>query len=306
MNRICSKLQTKRKNSSMKKTASLILLLGILLTAMSASAQRTIKNVRFGSYSLNTSEENFIKKLEKAGWKTVDQTAGQNDQGRAVIKTTLQGKINGIDAFATVVPDPERETVGELILFTDSNPTLNPTRYEVLKSWLENTYGAPTVKDLKDEDGDISCYWGNFKGGERDLQKNNVCITTADGEVTVINLINRENALDATVNNIGDAVESLGDKMHRSGKKAVDKGREFKEKVKEKAEQIGDKISGKAEDAADVIAEESGEVWDTTKESAGKVSKKAKKIAKSAANGAKSAWRSVKNTFKRKDKTAEQ
>ena len=279
----------------MKKTASLILALGILLTAVSASAQRTIKNVRFGSYSLNTSEENFVKKLEKNGWKTVEAE-----------KTTIQGKISGIDVTVTLIPDNIRETVGELILFTDSNPTLNPTRYEVLKSWLENTYGAPTVKDLKDEDGDISCYWGNFKGGERDLQKNNVCITTADGEVTVVNLINRENALDATVNNIGDAVESFGDKMHRSGKKAVDKGREFKDKVKEKAEQIGDKISGKAEDAADAIAEESGEAWDKTKDSAGKVSRKAKKIAKSAANGAKSAWRSVKNAFKRKDKTAEQ
>lgn len=273
----------------MKRT--IVLMAAALLTAASISAQRTIKNVRFGSHSLNTTEENFVKKLEKAGWKTVEAE-----------KTTLQGKINGIDVTATVIPDKERETVGEIILFTDADATLNSTRYQVLKSWLTDTYGKPTVSDLKDDDGDISCYWGSFKNGERDLQKNNICITTADKEVTVVTLINRENALDATMNNIGDAVESFGNKVNRTGKKAKEKGKEIKEKVKEKAEQIGDKISGTAEDAADWVADGAEGVWDKTKESTGNLGKKASRIAKSAANGAKSAWRSVKNTVKRKDK----
>ena len=276
----------------MKRT--LILLAAALLTVANISAQRTIKNVKFGSHSLNTSEESFVKKLEKAGWKAVEA-----DQ------TTLQGKINGIDVTATIIPDKERETVGEIILFTDANSTLNPTRYQVLKSWLCDTYGKPTVSDLNDEDGDVSCYWGNFKNGDRDLQKNNICITTADGEVTVATFINKENALDATMGNIGDAVESFGDKVQRSGQKAKEKGKEFKEKVKEKASEIGDKIAGRAEDTADKVADGAEEAWDKTKEGAGKVSRKAKKIAKSAANGAKTAWRSVKNTFRKKDKASE-
>ena len=273
----------------MKRT--IILLAAALLAATSISAQRTIKNVKFGSQTLNTTEENFVKKLEKAGWKAVEA-----DQ------TTLQGKINGIDVTATIIPDKERETVGKIILFTDANATLNPTHYQVIKSWLEETYGKPTVNDLKDDDGDISCYWGSFKGGDRDLQKNNICITTADGEVTVATLINRENALDATMNNIGDAVESLGDKVQRSGQKAVEKGKEFKEKVKEKAEQIGDKISGKAEDTADKVADGAEEAWDKTKDGGKKVSRKAKRIAQSAAAGAKNTWRKVKGAFKKKDK----
>ena len=273
----------------MKRT--IILLAAALLAATSISAQRTIKNVKFGSQTLNTTEENFVKKLEKAGWKAVEA-----DQ------TTLQGKINGIDVTATIIPDKERETVGKIILFTDANATLNPTHYQVIKSWLEETYGKPTVNDLKDDDGDISCYWGSFKGGDRDLQKNNICITTADGEVTVATLINRENALDATMNNIGDAVESLGDKVQRSGQKAVEKGKEFKEKVKEKAEQIGDKISGKAEDIADKVADGAEEAWDKTKDGGKKVSRKAKRIAQSAAAGAKNTWRKVKGAFKKKDK----
>ena len=262
-----------------------------MLSAASLSAQRTIKNVKFGTISLNTSEENFVKKLEKAGWKAVEAE-----------QTTLQGKVNGIDVTATIVPDKERETVGEVILFTDANATLNPTHYQVLKSWLTDTYGEPTVTDLKDEDGDISCYWGSFKNGDRDLQKNNICITTADKEATVVTLNNRENALDATMNNIGDAVESLGDKMQRSGQKAVEKGKEFKEKVKEKAEQIGDKISGKAEETADKVADGAEEAWDKTKDGGKKVSRKAKRIAQSAAAGAKNTWRKVKGAFKKKDK----
>ena len=273
----------------MKRT--IILLAAALLAATSISAQRTIKNVKFGSQTLNTTEENFVKKLEKAGWKAVEA-----DQ------TTLQGKINGIDVTATIIPDKERETVGKIILFTDANATLNPTHYQVIKSWLEETYGKPTVNDLKDDDGDISCYWGSFKGGDRDLQKNNICITTADKEATVVTLNNRENALDATMNNIGDAVESLGDKVQRSGQKAVEKGKEFKEKVKEKAEQIGDKISGKAEDIADKVADGAEEAWDKTKDGGKKVSRKAKRIAQSAAAGAKNTWRKVKGAFKKKDK----
>ena len=288
MNGFCSKLHT-QKPAAMKRT--IILLAAALLTATSISAQRTIKNVKFGNHSLNTTEENFVKKLEKAGWTAVEAE-----------QTTLQGKVNGIDVTATIIPDKERETVGEIILFTDANATLNPTHYQVLKSWLTDIYGQPTVTDLKDEDGDISCYWGSFRNGERDLQKNNICITTADGEVTVATFINRENALDATMNNIGDAVESLGDKVQRSGQKAKEKGKEFKEKVKDKAEQIGDKITGKAENTADKVADGAEEAWDKTKEGAGKVSKKAKRIAKSAASGAKTAWRSVKNAVKRKDK----
>ena len=276
----------------MKRT--LILLAAALLTVTSISAQRTIKNVKFGTHSLNTTEESFVKKLEKAGWTAVEAE-----------KTTLQGKINGIEVTATIIPDKDKETVGEIIMFTDANATLNPTRYQVLKSWLEDTYGKPTVNDIKDDDGDISCYWGNFKNGDRDLQKNNICITTAEGEVTVVTLINRENAIDATMNNIGDAVESFGDKVQRSGKKAKEKGKEFKEKVKEKAEQIGDKITGKAEDTADKVADGAEDVWDKTKESTGNLGRKAKRIAKSAANGAKTAWRSAKNAVKRKDKASD-
>lgn len=291
LNGFCSKLHT-QKPAAMKRT--IILLAAALLAATSISAQRTIKNVKFGTYSLNTTEENFVKKLEKAGWKAVEAD-----------KTTLQGKINGIDVTATIIPDKERETVGKIILFTDANATLNPTHYQVIKSWLEETYGKPTVNDLKDDDGDISCYWGSFKGGDRDLQKNNICITTADGEVTVATLINRENALDATMNNIGDAVESFGDKVNRTGKKAKEKGKEIKEKVKDKAEQIGEKITGKAEDTADWVADGAEGVWDKTKESTGNLGKKAKRIAKSAANGAKSAWRGVKNAVKKTDKATE-
>lgn len=266
----------------MKK--SFILLATLLFAATSMSAQRTIKNMKFGSQTLNVTEESFVKKLEKAGWTAVEAE-----------NITLEGRINGIEVTATITPDKEKETVGKIVLFTDADSTLNATRYQVLKSWLEDTYGHPTVNDLKDEDGDISCYWGDFKKGERDLHRNNVCLTTAEGHVTIVTMINMENALDATMNNIGDAVESFGDKVNRTGRKGW-------EKVKEKGQKIGDKFSDRAERIADKTADERQAVKEKGKEIADHTSSKAKRIAKSAANGAKKAWRAIKSAFSKKDK----
>ena len=287
MNGICSKLHT-QTSTAMKKT--IILLATLVFAATSISAQRTIKNMRFGSQSMNTSEENFVKKLEKAGW-----TAAGADN------STFQGKINGIEVTATITPDTEKETVGKIILFTDADATLNPTRYQVLKSWLEDMYGNPTVNDLKDEDGEISCYWGDFRKGERDLQRNNACITTAENNVTIITLINKENALDATMNNIGDAVESFGDKVNRTGQKAKEKGKEGWEKVKEKGQQIGEKFSDRAEDIADKTYDERQAIKKKGKKVADNASRKATKIAKSAAYGAKSAWKAIKTAVSKQD-----
>ena len=78
----------------MKK--SFILLATLLFAATNMSAQRTIKNMKFGSQTLNVTEESFVKKLEKAGWTAVEAE-----------NTTLEGRINGIEVTATITPDKE-------------------------------------------------------------------------------------------------------------------------------------------------------------------------------------------------------
>lgn len=284
----------------MKKIAS-ILLVACLMFCSAAQAQRTIKSVKFGDYSMNTDPDSFIRKLEKNGWKTSTIINGTDSQGRSYSKTTLEGRINGIEVSATVVPSEDLEKVAQIIVFTDADQALNKTRYDVIKSWLTNLYEEPAVEDLELEDGNISCYWGDFKKGDRDLQKNHISLTTVENQYTVVTLNNQENALDATMNNIGDAIEGFGDKVHKTGQKAAEKGKKIKEKVKEKGQQIGDKITGAAENVADKTADERQAVGDFAKDRAGRVSKKAKRIAQSAANGAKKAWESVKDTVKKKD-----
>ncbi len=215
---------------NMKKIISLTIA-ACLLFAASAQAQRTVKNVKFGDYSMNSSPESFINKLQKNGWTIVSTINATDSQDRSYVKTTLEGKINGIEVSATVIPSEDLEKVAQIIMFTDSDEALNKTRYNVIKSWLIDLYDKPSVEDLELEDGNLSCYWGDFRKGERDLQKNHLSLTTVDNQITVATFNNQETALDATMNNIGDAIEGFGDKVHKT---AVDK----KTKVSKKAKKI--------------------------------------------------------------------
>ncbi|MBQ1886879.1 MAG: hypothetical protein II157_06735 [Bacteroidales bacterium] len=250
----------------MRKITSIILTLSLMLAFLPASAQRSVKNVRFDGIGLANSPESFVSKLEKKGWKTVSTVNATDSQGRSYIKTTLDGKVNGIQVSATVIPSEDLENVSRIVMFTDADQALCQTRYDVIKSWLTEEYGTPAVEDLKMEDGNLSSYWGDFKKGERDLMKNHISLVTVDLTHVVATLDFKETALDATMNNIGDKVENVGEKISQKGQKAAEKGEV---------------------------------VWDKTKEKAGKVSKKAKKIAQAAANGAKDAWQSIKDAVKK-------
>ena len=247
----------------MKKIATIILTLSLILSSAVSWAQRSVKSVRFDGHSLNTNPEALISKLEKKGWKTISIVKATDSQGRLYTKTTLEGKVNGIEVCATVIPTEDLEKVSQIVMFTDEDQALCKTRYDVIKSWLVEEYGQPIVEDLEMDDSNLSCYWGDFNKGERDLQKNHVSLITADLSYVVATLDNKETALDATVNNIGDAVEHVGDKISKTGQKA-----------EIKAEKI-----------------------------ANKVSKKAKRIAGAAAQGAKDTWQSIKEAVKGKDKT---
>ena len=192
---------------AMKKILTLTAAALLTVSINQVFAQRTIKNVRFDGISLNISPDSFIEKLEKKDWKTVSVVSATDSQERSYVKTTLEGKVNGIDISATVIPEENLEKVSKIIMFTEADSALNKTRYDVIKSWLENQYDKPTVSDLKGGDGNMSCYWGDFKGGERDLQKNHISLTTVDGNFVVVTINNLETGLDATMNNIGDAIE---------------------------------------------------------------------------------------------------
>ena len=270
----------------MKKITAIILTLSLILTSATLQAQRTVKSVKFDGLSLNTAPEAFISKLEKKGWKTISIVNATDSQDRSYTKTTLEGKVNGIEVSATVIPSEDLEKVSRIVMFTDEDQALCKTRYDVIKSWLVEEYGKPIVEDLEMADSNFSCYWGDFNKGERDLQKNHITLITADLSYVVASLDNKETALDATINNIGDKVEHVGDKISETGKKASEKGKDIKEKAEEKAEKIAD--GGEA-------------VWDKTKDKATKVSKKAKKIANAAAQGAKDAWQSIKEAVKKND-----
>ncbi|MBO7561958.1 MAG: hypothetical protein J6T04_03610 [Bacteroidales bacterium] len=259
----------------MKKIVTIILTLSLILTSATLQAQRSVKSVKFDGLSLNTAPEAFISKLEKKGWKTISIVNATDSQDRSYTKTTLEGKVNGIEVSATVIPSEDLEKVSRIVMFTDEDQALCKTRYDVIKSWLVEEYGKPIVEDLEMADSNFSCYWGDFNKGERDLQKNHITLITADLSYVVASLDNKETALDATINNIGDKVEHVGDKISETGKKASEKGKDIKEKAEEKAEKIAD--------------------------GATKVSKKAKKIANAAAQGAKDAWQSIKEAVKKND-----
>ncbi len=264
---------------AMKKILTLTAAALLTVSLNQVFAQRTIKNVRFDGISLNISPDSFIEKLEKKDWKTISVVSATDSQERSYVKTTLEGKVNGIDISATIIPEENLEKVSKIIMFTEADSTLNKTRYDVIKSWLENQYDKPTVSDLESGDGNISSYWGDFKSGERDLQKNHISLTTVDRNFVVVTINNLETGLDATMNNIGDAIERAGDKLSKTGQKAKEKGQDIKEKVSQTAENIAEKAEGPAQ----------------------KVSRKAKKIANAAANGAKEAWKSIKDAVKSKD-----
>lgn len=259
----------------MKKIVTIILTLSLILTSATLQAQRSVKSVKFDGLSLNTAPEAFISKLEKKGWKTISIVNATDSQDRSYTKTTLEGKVNGIEVSATVIPSEDLEKVSRIVMFTDEDQALCKTRYDVIKSWLVEEYGKPIVEDLEMADSNFSCYWGDFNKGERDLQKNHITLITADLSYVVASLDNKETALDATINNIGDKVEHVGDKISETGKKASEKGKDIKGKAEEKAEKIAD--------------------------GATKVSKKAKKIANAAAQGAKDAWQSIKEAVKKND-----
>ncbi|MBP5517811.1 MAG: hypothetical protein J6X91_04040 [Bacteroidales bacterium] len=259
----------------MKKIVTIILTLSLILTSATLQAQRSVKSVKFDGLSLNTAPEAFISKLEKKGWKTISIVNATDSQDRSYTKTTLEGKVNGIEVSATVIPSEDLEKVSRIVMFTDEDQALCKTRYDVIKSWLVEEYGKPIVEDLEMADSNFSCYWGDFNKGERDLQKNHITLITADLSYVVASLDNKETALDATINNVGDKVEHVGDKISETGKKASEKGKDIKEKAEEKAEKIAD--------------------------GATKVSKKAKKIANAAAQGAKDAWQSIKEAVKKND-----
>ena len=133
---------------AMKKILTLTAAFLLTVSFNQVFAQRTIKNVRFDGISLNTSPDSFIEKLEKKDWKTVSVVSATDSQERSYVKTTLEGKVNGIDISATVIPEENLEKVSKIIMFTEADSTLNKTRYDVIKSWLENQYDKPTVSDL--------------------------------------------------------------------------------------------------------------------------------------------------------------
>lgn len=235
----------------MKKITAIFLTLGLILTSATLQAQRSVKSVKFDGLSLNTAPEAFISKLEKKGWKTVSIVNATDSQERSYTKTTLEGKVNGIEVSATVIPSEDLEKVSRIVLFTDEDQALCKTRYDVIKSWLVEEYGNPIVEDLEVADSNLSCYWGDFNKGERDLQKNHITLITADLSYVVASLDNKETALDATINNIGDKVEHVGDKISDTGKKAGKKA----EKVSKKAKKIANAAAQGAKDTWQSIKE---------------------------------------------------
>ena len=261
----------------MKKTAILLLAAIILSASNFLFAQRNIKHIRFDGISLNTSGNNFIKKLNKKGWQTTQKITSDGSEA-----TTLDGKINGIKVSATILSDTA--TVSQILIYTDSDQTQLRTRYDVIKSWIEEQYGYAAVEDIEDSEKNLSSYWGSLRNGERHLLKNHICLTTVENQYVLATLNNKENSLDATMNSIGDAVEGFGNKVSRAGKKAIDRGRKVKDKITRSSQQVG-------EDAEDFA----GKVSKKTKATAKNISKKAKRIANSAAETAKKAWKSVKN-----------
>ena len=252
------------------KTKNVIIALIALLIALPATGQRSIKRLSFNGVSLNNNEEYFVKRLTRKGWK---------ETSRDKEKIMMSGKVSGLPSTIAIVPGKgtDNQTIKQVILSTaEDTPEATKLKYDVLKDWIIDNYDIPAVDNLKDEEGDISCYWGSLSRGERDNYRNHITLTTVDNSVAVATFNFRETATEATMESIGDAVEGFGQKVSNTTDKVKQAGKTVKDNVAGKSKDVAHKTGDALEDSGDWI----------------------KRTASKAAKGAKDGWRAFKNAFK--------
>ncbi len=239
-----------------------------------ANQPKRIKKLSFDGVSLNASTDKFVRKLSAKGWKTAIKATG---------KTTMEGKISGLEASATIISDTSDHIESVFLSIASDNKEQMDIKYEVIKSWIEERYGAPystsiTVEEQvqkevekkadkksnrknrrnsKDKNPQTEivtvteqteypvCFWGDEAGGQESF-KNTITLTT-EGQYIIAAFCYKENYANAAWGTVSDAAQNLGDK------------------ISDKGEEIGEKVLNAGENIIDKAAHTAKKVWKSIK-----------------------------------------
>ncbi len=234
-----------------------------------AELPKRIKKLSFDGVSLNASTDKFVRKLTAKGWNTAIKATG---------RTTMEGKINGLESSVTIISDTADHIESVFLSIASDNKEQMSVKYDVIRSWIEERYGAPystsiTVEEevkkeveqknnrknrrstknktpktevvtVKEQTEYPVCFWGD-EAGEESI-KNTITLTT-EGQYIIAAFCYKESYANAAWGTISDAAQNLG------------------EKISDKGEEIGEKVLDAGENVIDKAAHTAKKVWKSIK-----------------------------------------